>query len=1761
MKTHTKKITLSTRNTNGIKITTTQINYDSATGEELERVETPASYRFEICTTSTRKVFATVEINFELLRLSLSNISNVMLYLYQYTSYAQKLFLINNMARYENDTAFAIPLFPLISRGIARFTIEAAPELGTRSAIFDILGRSAPKVEIEYKNDYCNEKPVRESVPLVGDSNAHIDLLSGEAIVTVPTVSDNNMGINVSHVLRYGEDGFCCGMDAKLSLNESLKKVENELVYTDSMGDTHTFTEKFYYINDGERVNISKNNITVSTNGDLSFINDSKKYKVYREEYTESGLKAFSRLEGGKNLESYMSDIKEEELKAKCTSLAEAISSYNIYNTDGSIFAETTTAHSDISEFKNSLDNMTSEQYVLSKGEALNINSTLVQKRATEVSIASLKNSINSLKLQRLLLEKQGETTSESIEMLQKRSCLNWMHYRYLRAEIDRLQDNTTDSNDELRGKYSEEADRMAIYNANGVHESTFPNLVNVTSYSEVNAAGNFILTCTEAASLRAYRRTENPYVTVTETDENGNTISTPYYQATNIDKQLELAEAQLLQANDQLALLNKQLEILETASDNAKEKLNSYFMQYTEAYKQFIVQYPVSFIYEEHLIKGFNQNGDLVVVYEKNGNYIAIEYEAYYYGSETKYRIACVYDNKSRKIRFNYDDSDLLCEIVDSLGKTTAFKYNSNGHLSKITYPNAYSISIASGSNCIISDSYGFACTLDYKSTHKVMSISKETSVEKVSHNNVTSSNTNTKLQEISFEYEMWSTSVMDIRNKYAKEYCFSSSTHRCTQFIQKEQDLITIAEQYSYKPFGYVDVTAVNTEALKTEAVTFDNVYTREVTLDSYNKPVRIVETDKTVNILASGVKVKQTTTVDYTYNKNEQITKIEGCVNLIQEGSSSPFSSKTYVQLIEYNDLGDVSRTQSYVEGEEGTSGIDIEEHVYDKNGFEIRTVTYNSLDPSSKLYAEKEYDENGQVRYQLDPTGRYRTGFEYENGSVSTKVFPNGSKLSYGYSDLGSSSAITMSTKDGEENSIQVYRTNGLVTKVKADGDLWYGYQYDAKGRMLYSTLCGLTLARAEYNDAYTTKTSIINNNSGQVKTTKDLLGKVLSVEKTVNNVTTSIVNTYDEKQRLKTVTESEGNSTVTYGYDDLDRPVSCYKSDNCNESVTYDNYGKVSEKVSNTTSGTTTYNYTYTNDSKKTLSKIKLVEDNITITPKIDCLGRNTGKTIGSAVNDTISYLKLGNRATNIPVSVKYVDNSHIRYKYDRMGNICAVYENDILVVEYEYDKLNRLARENNRLLNKTVLFRYDNRGNMLSRTEYAYTRKNNDELQEIDGNVIKYTYYPFDRLISCGNYTFVASIIGIPTEHKGNSVVFEGDKMAQYGNCFFTYDAFGRRTAKRDSRTSEVSTINFNYDVNGSLVSQSNGISFIYDHNSLIGFKYSDTKYFYRKDILGNIIAIVDTSGNVVVKYVYDAWGNHKVLSPDGTENTDSTFIGNINPYRYRGYYYDTETGLYFLQARYYDPEICRFISMDDVTYIDPETIGGLNLFAYCNNNPVMNVDPYGNSFLAAMLITAGVLILGGGAVGGIAAASTGGTSTDIWAGIGKGMLAGTILFAGVALTVGSFYVPGGVLGNLGLSMFTTGVGTIFDMLEISIYQGRKSNIDGDNFWEGTNDVINALYGNLQGVILGKNAIFGLVIYGSNIFSGISDATGFFDFVYELSSNWKYSKAFKIGMQEYWSSHANGFGYFMAIYGFASSIKSIARAITTDPNDSGFVLY
>lgn len=124
---------------------------------------------------------------------------------------------------------------------------------------------------------------------------------------------------------------------------------------------------------------------------------------------------------------------------------------------------------------------------------------------------------------------------------------------------------------------------------------------------------------------------------------------------------------------------------------------------------------------------------------------------------------------------------------------------------------------------------------------------------------------------------------------------------------------------------------------------------------------------------------------------------------------------------------------------------------------------------------------------------------------------------------------------------------------------------------------------------------------------------------------------------------------------------------------------------------------------------------------------------------------------------------------------------------------------------------------------------------------------------------------------------------------------------------------------------------------------------YNHVDYFYVKNAQGDVISLIDKEGNKVVEYKYNSWGSH--ISVSGSM---AGTLGKKNPFRYRGYYYDEETGYYYLKERYYDPKIHRFLNPD--IQINPG-IEGSNLFAYCNNAPINNADPSGQLSIAAFFV------------------------------------------------------------------------------------------------------------------------------------------------------------------------------------------------------------
>ena len=178
----------------------------------------------------------------------------------------------------------------------------------------------------------------------------------------------------------------------------------------------------------------------------------------------------------------------------------------------------------------------------------------------------------------------------------------------------------------------------------------------------------------------------------------------------------------------------------------------------------------------------------------------------------------------------------------------------------------------------------------------------------------------------------------------------------------------------------------------------------------------------------------------------------------------------------------------------------------------------------------------------------------------------------------------------------------------------------------------------------------------------------------------------------------------------------------------------------------------------------------------------------------------------------------------------------------------------------------------------------------------------------------------------------------------------FKYNSDGLRTKK----ISSDKTIEYYYS-SDVLIAQYDGtewIKFCYSADGeIVGFSYDNAPYYFVKNAQGNIVGILNRSAELVCTYEYDAWGNCTVYGSSGSINTSSTFIGNINPIRYRGYYYDTETSLYYVSSRYYVPEFGRFLNSDTSDVITA-SVGNpgydKNLYAYCDNNPVIRIDVTG---------------------------------------------------------------------------------------------------------------------------------------------------------------------------------------------------------------------
>ena len=373
-------------------------------------------------------------------------------------------------------------------------------------------------------------------------------------------------------------------------------------------------------------------------------------------------------------------------------------------------------------------------------------------------------------------------------------------------------------------------------------------------------------------------------------------------------------------------------------------------------------------------------------------------------------------------------------------------------------------------------------------------------------------------------------------------------------------------------------------------------------------------------------------------------------------------------------------------------------------------------------------------------------------------------------------------------------------------------------------------------------------------------------------------------------------------------------------------------------------------YTYDEDNRVT----GVNTDGRTVTYTYDAYGRVSQQVTKDGSTTVLTeyftyYAPAASAATGQIATHRTVSSGYditYTYTYDDNGNILSV-SDGTNTTSYVYDSANQLIRENNQAGSFTHTWTYDNAGNILARREYAYTT---GELGT-PTHTASYTYGDSewgDLLTGYDGKTITSDQIGnMLSDGTWNYTWMYGRKLAGMSDgsnyWWYTYDANGMRVVRATGIT------NYTYVYNGSSLSQMtddfNKLDFAYDADGRpVTVTYNGTLYYYVTNLQGDVVAILNNEGVQVVSYTYDAWGN--ILSVSGSmANT----LGTTNPLRYRGYVYDVETGLYYLQSRYYNPQIGRFINADGIIGANNDMLS-YNLFAYCSNNPTTYYDSTGTA-------------------------------------------------------------------------------------------------------------------------------------------------------------------------------------------------------------------
>ena len=460
--------------------------------------------------------------------------------------------------------------------------------------------------------------------------------------------------------------------------------------------------------------------------------------------------------------------------------------------------------------------------------------------------------------------------------------------------------------------------------------------------------------------------------------------------------------------------------------------------------------------------------------------------------------------------------------------------------------------------------------------------------------------------------------------------------------------------------------------------------------------------------------------------------------------------------------------------------------------------------------------------------------------------------------------------------------------------------------------------------------------------------------------------------YDREGNLavvRDIREDLGEETIeTRCFYDLSGRLVYYRNDRDEDyRFTYDLNDNVEKVDQGNRYRATALEYGYDRDNRA----IGVTSGECTEAVFYDGLGRVVSKALGKIFEQRIQYgyreRADGSQSDQLErFSWQGLQNNYeIHYQYDANGNITQITDGKGKI-QYTYDTRNQLIREDREADRQTITYAYDKNGNLLRKNRYEYQP---DAAMETlasatpsETKIYRYEGNWKDQLTSYNGETIAYDAMGNPTVYRRMEMGWKNSSelteiVKDQTTIRYRYDKEGMRNRKY---LSDGTTVLYQVQ-DGQIIGEQHlredqekplyEMTFSYDADGTLFWMNCDGKdYYYILNPTGDVIALVDTGWNTVVSYAYDSWGN--VTAIEGDQD-----LGKKNPLRYRGYYWDEETGLYYLASRYYDPEVGRFINADDLSVLSEEKreITDKNLYAYCDNNSIIRKDNEGDMWQLAL--------------------------------------------------------------------------------------------------------------------------------------------------------------------------------------------------------------